>query len=171
MAENLSRFLYTPLLLIIVVLNFAAKTKQDAALPDQTPNTSPLAGYDCPYPCIPQPITATSNCPPPPSPPLPTASPPPPPAQSSYNYPLPSGYYSPPSGYFPYYSPPWYFDIAPPPPDPILPYFPFYYKQPPPPPSFSSATRLVQSIVWISSFISLLLFRLAIYSYMRYVDN
>ncbi|KAG5528095.1 hypothetical protein RHGRI_028884 [Rhododendron griersonianum] len=165
MAANLSRFLSTHILLIIVVLNFAANTKQDAALPDQT--------YECPYPCVPQPITATSNClpppgppPPPPSPPMPTAFPPPPPPGSDY-YTPPSGYFSPPSGYFPSYSPPWYFDIAPPPPDPILPYFPFYYKQPPPPPDFSSATRLVRSMVWISSLISLLLLSWDIVSYMR----
>ncbi|KAJ4974358.1 hypothetical protein NE237_007532 [Protea cynaroides] len=132
----------------------------------------PQVGYqpptaECPYPCLPPPVSV-QYCPPPPSPPSggsdyynppaapsggsdyynPPAAPseyyyPPPPSSSGYYYPPPSGsvYYPPPPGsgsvYYPP-TPPYMSYNSPPPPDPILPYFPYYFKSPPPPPNSSS---------------------------------
>ncbi|KMZ68229.1 hypothetical protein ZOSMA_246G00210 [Zostera marina] len=87
---------------------------------------NPLVG-ECPYPCLPPPISGNNYAPTPPSSqsqqgvvyPYP---PPPPSGIAAYFYPPPS--YG--SGYLPQNT-----HVAPPPPNPILPYFPFYYRMPP----------------------------------------
>ncbi|QCD82974.1 leucine-rich repeat extensin-like protein 5 [Vigna unguiculata] len=138
----------TLIFLSILLLSFATKTKSD--------------NPPCPYPCYPPPTGVVTPTTPsagggstvPPAPPQPVLT------------------YPPPSGSYPYYPTPPYggegdyngngggVSGTPPPPDPILPYFPFYYKKPPHKPEDNSAPTSLKKrkeMVFITSFLSLLL--------------
>ena len=112
-----SHFLNLTLLLLSSLTNMGRKF---------IPMLSTLSFFFSVMVSFPGTTTSDNGCPYPPC----LSPPPPPPPATSYSYPPPQ-YYSPPTGYLPYYPPPSYGTLyAPPPPDPILPYFPYYYKHP-----------------------------------------